>query len=70
MSAGEAASRFADSANRLFGQCALLLGWRPHEFWSSTPAEVAAIRDALRAPESQSSVSRSEIERLMEIDDG
>jgi hypothetical protein len=34
---------FAASAVRLCGQCALLLGWRPAEFWTATPAELASI---------------------------
>ena len=32
---GEAAARFA-------GAAAMLLGWRPNEFWEATPAELAA----------------------------
>lgn len=57
--------RFAESAERIFGQCALLLGWRPDEFWSATPAEVAAIQNALRGPQQSACVSRAEIDRLI-----
>jgi len=39
--------RFAEAARLLAGQTALLLGWRPPEFWNSTPAELAAIFAAL-----------------------
>jgi uncharacterized phage protein (TIGR02216 family) len=38
---------FGDSAARLFGAAAGLLGWRPDEFWSSTPAELGT---ALQPP--------------------
>jgi Phage tail assembly chaperone protein, TAC len=41
---------FADAATRLAGLTGALLGWRPHEFWNATPAELAAILTAL-APE-------------------
>lgn len=60
--------RFADNAARIFGQCALLLGWRPDEFWSATPAEIAAIQAALRGPEQSASLSRADIDRLMQIE--
>jgi hypothetical protein len=42
------AERFGDAAARLCGAAAMLLGWRPHEFWEATPAELAL---ALRSPE-------------------
>lgn len=34
---------FAEAAGRLMGVAALLLGWRPAEFWAATPAELATI---------------------------
>ena len=37
---------FGSVAARLAGAAALLLGWRPWEFWDATPAELAT---ALRA---------------------
>lgn len=40
---------FAHSATQLCGQCALLLGWRPDEFWKATPAELACILEAMTA---------------------
>lgn len=64
------AASFAEVAVRLSGQCALLLGWRPEEFWTATPSEIAAIRDALHGPEKSGTVSRAEIDRLMEIENG
>lgn len=33
--------RFGDVASRLSSAAALFLGWRPHEFWGATPAELA-----------------------------
>lgn len=33
---------FGESAVRCWSLAAQVLGWRPVEFWSSTPAEVAA----------------------------
>jgi Phage tail assembly chaperone protein, TAC len=38
---------FEESATRLAGLTGALLGWRPDEFWSATPAELAAILAAL-----------------------
>ncbi len=38
---------FADSAVQLAGQTAVLLGWRPDDFWDATPAELAAILAAM-----------------------
>jgi Phage tail assembly chaperone protein, TAC len=32
---------FGDAAARLCGAAAQLLGWRPDEFWSATPADLA-----------------------------
>ena len=34
---------FTDHAARLAGLAALLLGWRPDEFWRATPAELAGV---------------------------
>jgi uncharacterized phage protein (TIGR02216 family) len=42
-----------------------LLGWRPCEFWRSTPAELAAVLQAMVPPQ-EPGLSRSDIERLME----
>jgi hypothetical protein len=38
---------FSESAARLAGLAGVLLGWRPDEFWRATPAELAAILDAM-----------------------
>lgn len=53
---------FGRRAVEHFSAAALLLGWRPREFWEATPAELWAALQPLscagEAPE------RSEIERL------
>lgn len=43
---------FGEAAVRLCGAAAMLLGWRPAEFWDATPAElVAALQAAGPAPD-------------------
>lgn len=37
------ADTFAAAAAKLAGVTGAMLGWRPHEFWRCTPAELAAI---------------------------
>lgn len=32
---------FGEAAARLCGAAAMLLGWRPDQFWNATPAELA-----------------------------
>jgi hypothetical protein len=39
--------RFSEAAARLAGLIGALLGWRPEEFWKATPAELAAVLEAL-----------------------
>lgn len=58
---------FARSARELAGQTALLLGWRPGEFWSATPAELAAIF-AAQASIEPPSLSRTDLTALLEQD--
>ncbi|MET0251751.1 MAG: phage tail assembly chaperone [Novosphingobium sp.] len=61
--------RFADGARRLSGQAALLLGWRPDDFWAATPAELAAIFAARdEAGGSAAGLSRTDLDRMMEHD--
>jgi hypothetical protein len=54
---------FAESALQLCGQCALLLGWRPDDFWSATPAELACI---LNAPTPRGE-GPPDLQKLMEL---
>jgi uncharacterized phage protein (TIGR02216 family) len=57
--------RFGESAARLAGLAGALLGWRPDEFWRSTPAELGAALGALIGPEA-AAATRPDLERLME----
>jgi uncharacterized phage protein (TIGR02216 family) len=58
--------RFSEAAARLAGFAGALLGWRPDEFWKSTPAELAAVLSAL-AGEEQALSSRADFAKLMEM---
>jgi hypothetical protein len=46
---------FGEAAARLCGAAAILLGWRPGEFWDSTPAELSLAlqppRDVMDGPD-------------------
>jgi hypothetical protein len=54
--------RFGEAAARLFGAASALLGWRPHEFWSATPAELAlAIMPAADGAEMLDAVTLEEL---------
>ncbi len=57
--------RFSDSAVKLAGLAGALLGWRPDEFWRSTPAELGAVLGAMIGPEGEG-VSRSDLGDLMQ----
>lgn len=58
---------FAASAVTLCALAARSLGWRPHEFWAATPAELAA---CLADPsEPAAPLGRGDLQRLMEIDE-
>jgi len=60
---------FAEVARKLAGQAGLLLGWRPDEFWRSTPVELADALGALRdlAAPSASPFDRSAMAKMMEM---
>ncbi|MEA3050018.1 MAG: hypothetical protein QOG84_1854 [Sphingomonadales bacterium] len=60
-------AEFAEAASRLAGAAALLLGWRPDEFWSATPAELAAVLAAANG-QTAAGLDQAELERLMEAD--
>ncbi len=55
-----------DAASRLAGFSAVLLGWRPGEFWEATPAELAAVLGAMSGGEPEG-VSGEELRRLSEM---
>jgi tail assembly chaperone len=56
---------FSETAARLAGLAGALLGWRPDEFWGATPAELAAILNAMagEAP----AASTADLARLKEM---
>lgn len=54
---------FSLSARRLSGIAGAVLSWRPDEFWSATPDELAAVLEALTGGQANG-VSRGELERL------
>jgi hypothetical protein len=45
-----------------------MVGWRPDDFWSATPAEVAAILHPPEIAGGADGLSRAELNRLMERD--
>jgi Phage tail assembly chaperone protein, TAC len=57
---------FTENAIVLCGQCALLLGWRPGEFWMATPAELACILTAMTPPEASPPLQTT-VTQLMEM---
>jgi len=59
-------ARFAEGAVRLAGLAGALLGWRPRDFWDATPAELAAVIDALGG-EHEARVSGDDLARLKEM---
>ena len=58
---------FGAAALRLAGAASRLLGWRPAEFWTATPAELAT---ALAPPGERPALDREDLMRMMERDDG
>lgn len=52
-------------ARRLSGQTALILGWRPEEFWTATPSELLAIFSAT-LPVSTGAVDAQSLANLMD----
>ncbi len=59
---------FGASALELYGIAARLLGWRPHEFWQATPAELAAALTPHGS--SRQGLGREDLMRLMERENG
>jgi hypothetical protein len=55
---------FGQRAVQLARLAARVLGWRPHEFWAATPAELATILGG----EPGEGVTRSDLSRLMELE--
>ena len=57
---------WANAAFQLCSQCALLLGWRPAEFWDATPAELACVLAAF-APHEKAPPDAADLRKLMEM---
>ena len=56
---------FFKAAARLAGVAGWLLGWRPDEFWRSTPVELEAVFRAARGEdEPEAGMDGAELERL------
>ena len=60
--------RFGPGARALAGMAARWLGWRPDEFWSATPAELAAVLSPQADPAAPRPLSREDFNRMMERD--
>lgn len=57
---------FGPAALHAFGLAARVLGWRPHEFWAATPAELAAALDPPLPP--GEGMDSAALTRMMEHD--
>lgn len=57
---------FSAAATRIAGHAALLLGWRPTDFWNATPAELATALAPLAGEGDGPPASPAELSRLME----
>lgn len=58
---------FSDAARLHWRLAAQVLGWLPADFWAATPVELAS---ALAPPGGGGALSRNELTRMMERDDG
>ena len=56
---------FSDFAAKLAGIVSALFGWRPSEFWASTPAELGSIIAAL-TPETGTPADTNLLSQLQE----
>ncbi|WP_347302746.1 phage tail assembly chaperone [Croceibacterium sp. TMG7-5b_MA50] len=63
-------SSFTAVAARLAGLVPAVLGWRPDEFWTATPAEVAAILAPQTPAGAVQGLGRGELNQLLERDHG
>ena len=57
---------FSEAAARLAGFAGAMLGWRPDEFWNATPAELAAVVEAM-VGELPVGASADDLARLKEM---
>lgn len=56
---------FSDGASRLAGLAGALLGWRPDDFWASTPLELNVVLAAMTGGAPMA--SRDDLARLKEM---
>lgn len=57
---------FMEGAARLAGIAAVLLGWRPGEFWAATPDELAGVLGALNGEGAGAgAMDRAGLEQMM-----
>ena len=54
---------FGESAARLSCAAAMLLGWRPDEFWRATPAELSLALQPIEMPDAPASTVIEELRR-------
>lgn len=59
---------FGAQAVRLAHLAARTLGWRPAEFWSATPVELATALGLIAAAATDA-IDRGDLKRMMESDD-
>jgi hypothetical protein len=57
---------FSQGAARLAGLAGAMLGWRPEEFWTATPAELAAVLVAMSG-DGAPAASGDDLARLKEM---
>lgn len=58
--------RFGPAALALAGVTARVLGWRPDDFWTATPADVATVLAAWRGEDGADGVDRAGLAAMME----
>ncbi len=60
--------RFGPHALKLSGAMMRLFGWMPDTFWTTTPAELAALLAPDPAASPPAPLGRADLSRLMEMD--
>ena len=57
---------FATHAARAAGLAGVVLGWRPGEFWATTPEELASVLAAMMPDASDAPVTAAALSQLQE----
>jgi hypothetical protein len=60
---------FGTHAVRLSAIAMRLLGWRPDDFWAATPAELTTALAPITS-ESGDPLARTDLKKMMELDNG